>query len=104
MTDYSDLKEKALAATPGPWSVVTGKQRLVGPCPGKAVANCSYDNGPIEEANAAFIAAANPSTILSLLEERDRLRAALKQIVLDVEAGDDQSSYIIAKSALKGEG
>lgn len=49
--------------TPGPWCVVTGKNIFVAPVrltggTAKAVAVCNYDNGPIEKANAALIAAA----------------------------------------------
>lgn len=53
--------------TPGPWVVVIGKNISVGPCPGKRVALCNYDNGPIEKANATLIAAA--PKLLALAEQ-----------------------------------
>lgn len=48
-TDYTKLRQLALAATPGPWHTGTG-------------------------ADAAYISAANPQTMLVLLDEIERLR------------------------------
>ena len=58
MADLQELVALLEKATPGKYYVVTGKRISVGPCPGQAVAICNYDNGPIEKANAAAIAAA----------------------------------------------
>jgi hypothetical protein len=75
--DYDDLRAKALAATPGPWETPTGdcvwsEERLVAR---------GDDERPFVEraANTAFIAAANPVTVLSLLDEIAALKAALQE-------------------------
>lgn len=71
--DVERLSELLAKATPGPWFVVTGKNISVGPCPGKHVALCNYDNGPIEKANAALIAEMHKvlPALLQQLAERD---------------------------------
>ena len=47
------------AHTPGPWCVVLGKNCSVAPvCGGRIIANCNFDNGTTELANARLIAAA----------------------------------------------
>lgn len=76
MTDkYAELRRLAEAATPGPWEV---KHTSDGD-----VIQTEYERGGWEIAderadvphqNAAFIAAANPSTILSLLDELEACR------------------------------
>lgn len=95
MTDLEHLERVALAATAGPWDVwaertetkeeaiaeLTAQVNLTvdfcgavyllnanGKCP--ATTGC----GPTSAANAAFIAAANPQTVLALLDEIDALR------------------------------
>lgn len=70
------LKELAQRATPGPWDVVDGNRVSVTlPCP--PVEQCGYDSVCValtypdrrhnHVANAAFIAACDPSTILKLV-------------------------------------
>jgi hypothetical protein len=104
-TDTDKLKGLALAATPGPWHWVNnetdqprqpGEWRAslrtvqeypthsVGPLP-KFIVQADEICGENMDANADFIAAANPATVLALLAERDelcaeveRLRAAIK--------------------------
>lgn len=84
MTDqYESLRKAAQEATPGPWSVYRphysySSLGIDGPG-GVAVAYFSTvpAEGIPEEADAHFIAAANPATILALLAERDALREAL---------------------------
>jgi septal ring factor EnvC (AmiA/AmiB activator) len=66
MSDYSKLQELAEAATAGPW-VSSGN--WVSTLRGNSIADCSRGD---EE----FIAAANPSTVLALLAEVERLRTA----------------------------
>lgn len=106
MTDYSELKAMALAATPGPWRVLIdddGNPLSGRPC---VDATPELDCGIVHfdgfvqkywrsargdreiHANAAFIAAANPQAVLSLIEtlealiaERDVLREALKPLL-----------------------
>lgn len=45
-------------ATPGPWGVCVGKNISIAQLGvrGPRIANCNYDNGPIEDANAKLIA------------------------------------------------
>ena len=72
----ADLRRLAEQTTPGPW--VTGRIRkhgwtVDGPVVTRTVlAELSALN---DEANAAYIAAANPQAILALLDERDALEA-----------------------------
>lgn len=93
------LRELAEKATPGPWAYVThgdtgdcsvGFLESHGLCADGDLLSGRVDQHdnfillePIapevsRETNAAYIAAANPSAILALLDERDALRAALK--------------------------
>jgi len=88
MTDYSELVRLAEAATPGPW-----KQHLVDDttviCSHGDVC-CTFANGGRDddvdfdtdtercEANATFIAAANPQAILTLIKRVKELETALK--------------------------
>ena len=91
MSDYAALRAAAEAATPGPWAVATW-----GPVLTKAWVDYDADpNAPTPELwlciagqspeDSAYIAAANPSVALALLDrlnaaeaERDRLAAALR--------------------------
>lgn len=64
MTDYSELKRLAEAATAGPW--VSGGN-WVSTVRGNSVADCPRGD---EE----FIAAANPAAVLALIAENEALR------------------------------
>lgn len=81
----AELEELAIKATPGPWQHVEGDdnpdaswamqfpvvtseaQEIIG-------TEGFYSDKQIDEANAAFVAAANPATILALLAERAELK------------------------------
>jgi hypothetical protein len=66
------LRAKAEAAcSPGPW--YDEQAAVYDEATGGVVAGCNTDN-----ATATFIAAANPATVLSLLDEIDGLRAQLE--------------------------
>jgi len=67
MIDIDELAALANAATPGPW---TAGSRCVRDSDGHGVAGEGYTT---EDADLAYIAAANPETVLALIE---RLRAA----------------------------
>lgn len=86
MTDHAELRRLAKAATPGPWTLYVpedyqGPDELPGygvECAeGRAIVwgalepetGCQFDR------DAEFIAAANPNTILALLDEIDGLLA-----------------------------
>ena len=107
MTDEqrAELKRLADAATPGPWFVGYwgGRCRLdhrhgTPACQydysksetyssegtsiaasevGRVVVRSGYDGAEIDEADARYIAAANPAAVLDLLAENERLREAL---------------------------
>lgn len=107
MKDFSELVRLAEAATPGPW-----KQHLVDDttviCSHGDVC-CTFANGGRDddvdfdtdtercEANAAFIAAANPQTILALTARVKELEEALKPFAehaekYDPDEGDDSDT------------
>ncbi|MFZ3286572.1 MAG: ead/Ea22-like family protein [Telluria sp.] len=86
MRDYSELRKKAQAATPGTWSWWTSNSylRLSSERGGdgdilhgaRLSDGCCTVN--VTEQNRAYIAAANPATILALLDELDALRSQVK--------------------------
>lgn len=91
--EHTELRKLAEAATPGPWKVEDFGHRVAALIVSKNAGRVASlgggrtgGNANIHEfdrlvservANAAFIAAANPKTVLALLAERDRLRKAL---------------------------
>lgn len=96
MDKFSELKAAALAATPGPWASVddewsdgdhaniTNEERSDGSIiaiaqveGGGSESGCDEPFSNEQQANAAFIAAANPAAILALLAE---LEAKTKHI------------------------
>ena len=83
------MREAAQKATPGPWRVVTDYPALaIGAGDYRVVQTPNQNNlrrfGPANnwdgipsEANAAYIALANPAGVLALLDDRERLVAKL---------------------------
>ncbi len=88
--DYQALREKAEKATCGVWSLEYGESRfdcddalihrdVVGYLPICRIEGAHPESGFDEDfqmeqqANAEFIAAANPATVLALLDENERL-------------------------------
>jgi hypothetical protein len=72
--DVAALRALAEAATPGPWVSFSGY-----------VWRGEWDSGDcvaegVSDGNAAFTAAANPTEILALLDEVERLRATLARV------------------------
>ncbi|WP_392352979.1 ead/Ea22-like family protein [Brevundimonas sp. LF-1] len=110
--DHAELARLAEAATPGPWeatgttvwreeavpipvTVCCGNGLPSGECCGNGVEDCEWDRTQGEIANAgsndaAFIAAANPATVLALLAEIAALRASAS--VIEPELGDLQAT------------
>ena len=89
MTDINvdELREKAEKATPGPW--VAGEPQLWGDndtpqaavlAGGSPITWDDHGGEVFDPVNAEFIAAANPQTVLSLLDEVERLRSTLLRI------------------------
>lgn len=84
----SDLRKLAEAATPGPWD--HADLGAVWGAGGWVLTDASEDDGK-------FIAACDPQTVIALLDERDRLRAALERI-----AAGTPAPSAIARDALEG--
>lgn len=94
--DYQALREKAEKATCGVWSLEYGEERFdagdalihrefVGYIPICRIEGAHPESGFDEDfqmeqqANAEFIAAANPATVLALLDERERNQQYIKR-------------------------
>ncbi|WP_348829503.1 ead/Ea22-like family protein [Escherichia coli] len=94
--DYQSLREKAEKATCGVWSLEYGEERfdagdalihreVVGYLPICRIEGAHSESGFDEDfqmeqqANAEFIAAANPATVLALLDERERNQQYIKR-------------------------
>lgn len=83
--DLDELERAAMAATPGPWCVcersysIFSSDRLIVDEEGREIASLidNTDTGISDPLNAAFIAAANPATILALLSRLRTAEAAL---------------------------
>ena len=80
------LREKAEAATPGPWHSSSGPS-VWGP-EGVLIGNLPSYFGPEQprwrenHATAEFIAAADPSTVLALLDRIERLAGILGKVLV----------------------
>lgn len=72
---YEELKKVAENATPGPWKSTVDGVMPVGDTFG-IFGNFGANNG---EANREFIAAANPSAVLALIEENEKIRGLLAE-------------------------
>ena len=77
--NVEELKQKALAATPGPWYDRAGVLRGTG---GGIKPIATIYNG----LNSPYIAAANPAAILELIAERDELAAKLDRAQAEIRA------------------
>lgn len=97
MIDTDALRKLCKSATPGPWEQInhivfteTGDLEWV-------VANARSGNSIID---AEYIAAANPATVLALLDEIDKLLAALTEIA-ELDILKYHHAYAIAKGAIE---
>ncbi len=75
MTDHAELRRLAKAATPGPWEYQAPLKILAADKTSIVLIALSHANYREDEANSRLIAAANPKTILAMLDEIDRLKA-----------------------------
>ncbi len=75
MTDHAELRRLAKAATPGPWEYQAPLKILAADRTSIVLIALSHANYREDEANSRLIAAANPKTILALLDEIDGLLA-----------------------------
>lgn len=107
-TDKKKLRELAGAATPGPWKKEEGHPIVNSLHPDKGYMIHAYEAdihyglamGETYNADAAFIAAANPSAVIELLDEVERLREALKYYLQAGHKEDRRVASIKAKAAL----
>ncbi|MGD6904768.1 ead/Ea22-like family protein [Pseudomonas aeruginosa] len=76
MTDHAELRRLAKAATPGPWEYQAPLKILAADRTSIVLIALSHTNYREDEANSRLIAAANPKTILALLDEIDGMKAS----------------------------
>lgn len=87
MNDYSELKKRALDATPGPWYEQDDEDSAAGAV--FIMPESDLWTPPIcritTEFNAAYIAAANPAVILELIAESESLRKIAEELLRSVD-------------------
>ena len=97
--NIDELERLALAATPGPWVSDRG---WVESDSGVGVVE-GYDSVPCEEADADFIAAANPATILALIAiVREKFASAIVEMFHHPDAEADEietTMFLVGKYA-----
>ena len=79
MIDLNELRRLAQEAMPGPWRVghpPPNGEQTIGTLDGLMVAVATTGWAVNAKLNAEYVAAANPATVLELLDEIERLRAA----------------------------
>ncbi len=80
------LRALAENATPGPWEADDNQpfsrdlQGIFAPGERRYVLKVEFDEQPENPADAEFIAAANPATVLDLLDRLERAEAALERV------------------------
>ncbi|HBO3174871.1 TPA: ead/Ea22-like family protein [Pseudomonas aeruginosa] len=105
MADHAELRRLAKAATPGPWEYQAPLKILAADRTSIVLIALSHANYREDEANSRLIAAANPKTILALLDEIDRLKAendALREALSQISNAScsDARSVVIARTVL----
>ncbi len=116
MDKFSELKAAAMAATPGPW--ISGDDSWSDGDNANISTEERYDSGIIniaqvdgggsesgldepfsteQQANAAFIAAANPAVVLALLADLEAKDEALRAIAFRVSAGGYNADSVDAE-------
>ncbi len=114
MTDTTKLRELAQKATPGPWETCycdEGEYEIIDTefdeddCHTgyNIVTNSDDGTGPkMKECDANFIAAANPATVLALLDELQSMREDLNDArseFVQVAAGLNDAAQCIARQS-----
>ncbi len=90
-----ELRSAAEKATPGPWEVYGPwhegeRPGIEAPTPSVVVYGHPEDDAGVQEpADAAYIAAANPSEILRLLDRLDTVEAAARAVLAEAEPDDN---------------
>lgn len=97
MTDYSELKRLAEAATPGPWYQHGGIMQVLNhDC--ETVCETFEDDGDCPDAQ--FIAAANPTAVLALIAENERLVGACERAEQIIIVECKEASFAKARANL----
>jgi hypothetical protein len=116
--DAETMRALAMAATPGPWmhdptGGICGRRFAAcvwgeaGPGHGAIVDAAPFSLRSEQNlADAAYIAAANPAAVLSLLDERDALRKVLIALLADTQhimhnCSDPDCPVDLARAALR---
>ena len=101
------LKQAAMAATPGPWLYETSKRpgsagnyQLILSEDENSVAEC-YGTDHEDAANGRYIAAANPAVILALLECVDALRMYVNKSDQRLKADEEYKIDKAGRAALQ---
>ena len=87
MTDLDKLREKAQAATPGPWRVRLDAHSQ------DELSTVAIELAPLRwftvgyapDADADYIAAADPTTVLALIDRLQRVETALREVAFWME-------------------
>ena len=103
--ERDELRRLAKAATPGPWHAFQNGLGMGGSTPvdcetGVEVTFHAPNLQPIDYANLAYCAAANPSTILALLDALDRAEAVVAVARVAFNAYTDGLSVAYSLDAL----
>lgn len=95
--DLKELERLARAATPGEWTFVSNSwdTSTIYDTGNNGIAQCLISSSvteetqdvyePIKEANAAYIAAANPAVTLSLIAELEQCRRVVRSVKQEAE-------------------
>ncbi|HBP5004788.1 TPA: ead/Ea22-like family protein [Pseudomonas aeruginosa] len=93
MTDHAELRRLAVAATPGARYQGTDERVIVA---GNGTIICTVSgaiSGPSVMADAEFLCATDPKTVLALLDEIDRLKAENEELRGALQAVVDDPTW-----------
>lgn len=93
MTDHAELRRLAVAATPGARYQGTDERVIVA---GNGTIICTVSgaiSGPSVMADADFLCATDPKTVLALLDEIDRLKAENEELRGALQAVVDDPTW-----------
>jgi hypothetical protein len=99
--DTTKLRELAQKATPGPWYIsAPGEQAVWHDIKDRRYLIADTSNGFTDDGNAEFIAAANPATVLALLDELEK--RTLRADILEEMVTRAQHHVIFSRELDKG--
>lgn len=107
MTDLKKLREMAEKATPGPWKcaggiyVYSGDTMVADNNDETALVRARGVGGGMsreqQEANVEFVSAANPETVIALLDRIEKLEAQLKEANEVAEFYGDEKNWMTTR-------